>query len=172
MLRINCNIPFKILQKKVQKSPKNYQKSFSEMEKDQKMTEEEKTCQFCAIREANTEKIIESTENTFSFHDRNIDRCKVHIMVCPRKHITNYKFLKKEDLPLLKEMASEAHRLGKKYGKGNKYRLGFHKPPFYSIKHLHLHICVEPITGCYNKIIKYGWNMKHIDTVIHSLEKL
>jgi sulfate adenylyltransferase (ADP) / adenylylsulfatase len=130
-------------------------------------------CPFCDIRDNNPDsRIIEYSQNTFSFHDRNKGRCKVHIMTCPRKHIINYKHLKKEDIPILQEMKAEAHRIGVKYGQGNKFRIGFHKPPFYSIKHLHLHICIEPITGCFNQYIKYGWIMKDIDSVIHGLEKL
>lgn len=96
----------------------------------------------------------------------------MHLLVCPKKHIKNFKFLKKEDLPMLRELAAEANSLGEKYSQGSKFRVGFHKPPFYSIKHLHLHVCVEPITGCFNNYLKYGWNMKGVDSVIEHLSKL
>ncbi len=69
-------------------------------------------------------------------------------------------------------MAEEASRIGLKYGKGDKFRIGFHKPPFYSIKHLHLHVCVEPIKGCFNSIVKYGWVMKDINDIIKNFDKL
>ena len=138
------------IQKTAKINAKNLPKMQNDVKKDVKTAPD---CPFCDIRDNKTEKIVHQSENTFAFHDRNSGRCKVHLMVCPRKCIKNYKYATKDDL-------------------GEKYRLGFHKPPFYSIKHLHLHICVEPINGCYNKIVKYGWNMKHIDDVIKNLEKL
>ena len=44
-------------------------------------------------------------------------------------------------------MKEVAHGIMQKYKPGNRLRLGFHKPPLYSIGHLHLHIVAEPIDG-------------------------
>lgn len=129
-------------------------------------------CAFCDIKTNWKERIIEESPRTFSFYDRNSGRCKVHILICPKKHIKNYNFLNSSDLEMLLEMRQEAHRMGSKYGDGSPYRMGFHIPPFYSIKHLHLHLCIEPIHTCWSKAVTFGLNLKPLDQVIEKLEKL
>lgn len=142
--------------------------SFDEIES----TPKPNGCVFCEILEDQTERVIEQSNRTFSFYDRNTGRCKVHILICPKKHIKNMNHLRREDLPLLAEMREEAHRIAQKYGGGSPYRMGFHIPPFYSITHLHLHLCVEPIYTCWSKAVTFGLNLKPLDSVIESVEKM
>jgi hypothetical protein len=66
-------------------------------------------------------------------------------------------------------MKEVAHGIMQKYKPGNRVRLGFHKPPLYSIGHLHLHIVAEPIVGWYEEKFLHGSNMESLDNVIGNL---
>lgn len=130
-----------------------------------------KDCVFCEIYLKEKKKIIHETPHTFSFHDRSKGGCYKHILVCPKKHIKNVNTIKKEDLEIVKEIKNAGKELAKKFGEGHNSRFGFHKPPFYSVTHLHMHVCVEPISGLWANNITFGWNLKRIDAVIKELEQ-
>ncbi|KAJ8935610.1 hypothetical protein NQ318_017348 [Aromia moschata] len=66
---------------------------------------------------------------------------KHHYLSVPKQHISNVTYLTSDH----KELLDKLIQCGKKVladngGDTNNIRLGFHKPPFNSIDHLHLHI--------------------------------
>ena len=53
----------------------------------------------------------------------------------------------------------------------NKYRFGFHLPPYNSIDHVHLHGFLLPINEWkYDKML-YGWVMTSIEEMVLSYRK-
>lgn len=127
-------------------------------------------CIFCSIYLKEKEKLVHETANTFSFFDRDKGGCYAHLLVCPKRHIKNVNTIEKGDLSLILEMKQVGLELAQMYGKGKEARLGFHRPPFYSIKHLHMHVCVGPIKGIYANYVKFGLNLKRIDSVVQDLQ--
>ncbi|EGC30974.1 hypothetical protein DICPUDRAFT_40671, partial [Dictyostelium purpureum] len=125
-------------------------------------------CPFCCYP---TENIIFQNDNIKVFNDRT-PKATVHYLVCPKIHIESIKTLEPSDLPVLIEMKNVANQIVAEKFPNQKYRLGFHVPPFYSVKHLHLHLLVEPFYKF--KKSKYtpyfgGLWYKDIDTVINEL---
>ncbi|XP_037541076.1 histidine triad nucleotide-binding protein 3-like [Nematolebias whitei] len=103
----------------------------------------DETCIFCSIaHKRNKEtKIIKQNDGLVCFRDI----CPVaphHYLVIPREHIHSCRSLSRRHVELVERMAE----LGRAvlYDQGIKnmedVRLGFHKPPFISVGHLHLHV--------------------------------
>ncbi|KAN0050196.1 hypothetical protein ACTA71_003302 [Dictyostelium dimigraforme] len=105
-------------------------------------------CPFCDYP---ADKIIFQTENVVVFNDRT-PKASVHYLICPKEHIISIKTLSQKDIPVLVEMKQVADQLiAEKFQKQTGIVLGFHSPPFYSVKHLHLHLLVPPFTPKYKK---------------------
>ncbi|XP_044760688.1 histidine triad nucleotide-binding protein 3-like [Coccinella septempunctata] len=69
-----------------------------------------------------------------------------HFLAIPKTHIDNINHLNISHIPLIERMAQKATRVVEDSG-GNiqDILLGFHKPPFNAIDHLHLH-CISPMS--------------------------
>ena len=132
-----------------------------------------KNCPFCDIQnlEEFQERIIWQSEHLFAFFDLHKKTSVEHILLCTKEHIKNINHQEPHHLPELLEMKAEALKIMAKYFPNNEIRLGFHKPPFYSIPHLHLHILALPIKSCwYNRVI-YGCKLESLDKIIQKLEQ-
>lgn len=132
---------------------------------------QKENCTFCRILSSEKEKIIGESENTFAIHTRTNQGFKERLLIIPKVHLKSIKFLKKKDLPILLEMKELGHKVGKEIGKGNKYRLGFHIPPFFSIEHLHLHVCIEPCDSLWKSWVKFGLILRDIDEEIRVIRE-
>ncbi|KAJ2546453.1 hypothetical protein GGH95_006844, partial [Coemansia sp. RSA 1836] len=95
-----------------------------------------KYCVFCSDK---LEKIVYTDENFIAFHDRKPD-AELHLLVIPRTHYGTVKEMTSKELPMVTQMYELGQRLLEERGyTGDMARLGFHRPPFNSIHHLHLH---------------------------------
>eukprot|EP00301_Raphidiophrys_heterophryoidea_P013074 c20419_g1_i1.p1 GENE.c20419_g1_i1~~c20419_g1_i1.p1 ORF type:complete len:146 (+),score=37.37 c20419_g1_i1:159-596(+) len=105
---------------------------------------------------------------------------KYHLLVLPSKeHIPTVKALKPHHVPMLQNMKSVALKLMQDRGyQPNEVTLVFHKPPFCSVYHLHLHVLSPDVfsaTTPFKKQHKYKTTGLHsfwcvgIDEVIASL---
>ncbi|KAK4019968.1 hypothetical protein OUZ56_001966 [Daphnia magna] len=66
---------------------------------------------------------------------------KNHLLIIPREHITDVRSLTVETVKIVEEMVEIGQQLVKEHlGTLVDYRMGFHWPPFNSVKHLHLHV--------------------------------
>jgi diadenosine tetraphosphate (Ap4A) HIT family hydrolase len=63
----------------------------------------------------------------------------------PKKHIVDTNCLTKDDLEMLEKMKSISEKLLNDWNPDEPYRLYFHKARITAIKHLHLHLLVEPM---------------------------
>ncbi|KAJ2843016.1 hypothetical protein IWW36_005700 [Coemansia brasiliensis] len=94
-----------------------------------------KHCVFCHP----LERVVYEDENFIAFHDIKPD-AQLHLLVIPRKHYGTIKELSAEDMPMVKRMYEIGQQLLEERGFiENTARFGFHRPPFNSIHHLHLH---------------------------------
>ncbi|KAJ1877629.1 hypothetical protein H4R99_004867 [Coemansia sp. RSA 1722] len=101
-----------------------------------------KSCVFCNELDR---KVYEDDE-FIAFHDIKPD-ARVHLLVIPRTHFGTIKELKPEDLPMIRRMQEIGKRLLEQEGfSGENARFGFHRPPFNSIHHLHMHCLGLPFT--------------------------
>ncbi|KAM9944786.1 hypothetical protein ACTFIT_009514 [Dictyostelium discoideum] len=131
------------------------------------------TTQGCPFCDYPNDKIIFQTENVIVFNDRT-PKATVHYLICPREHIVSIKTLTQKDIPVLVEMKQVADQLiAEKFPGQSGIVLGFHSPPFYSVKHLHLHLLVPPFTPKFKKhsyAPHFGglW-FKDVNTVINEL---
>lgn len=65
---------------------------------------------------------------------------KYHFQAIPKNHINDPKYLTKDDISLVKELKEGLKVAFGKYDMaGEDILMGFHWPPFNSVKHLHLH---------------------------------
>ncbi|ORX58955.1 histidine triad nucleotide-binding protein 3-like protein [Hesseltinella vesiculosa] len=114
-------------------------------------------CIFCDVTEANGFRIVHQTDDLIAFHDRS-PAGQMHVLIVPRKHIKNMNHLKKDDAALLRSMMALGHTLLEENGYDLKdkaqYRLGFHRPPFNSVQHLHLHVIGLPFRNRF-KTLKF-----------------
>ena len=92
-----------------------------------------KDCIFCDIIKKKDVIVYENDEIVL-FKPRSAD-AEIHLLCCPKKHIKNINSLTNEDIPILEKMKSTAIEYIEKEYKFKNPILGFHIPPFYSIKH-------------------------------------
>ncbi|CAG9790535.1 unnamed protein product [Diatraea saccharalis] len=116
---------------------------------------EKSSCIFCNIVNK-----LEDTE--ILFEDKQVcvfrdikPASKFHILTVPKRHIEDVKSLTTSDKDLAQHMLSVAHEL---LAKNNltvqDARIGYHWPPFRSVKHLHLHtIAPESQMGILGRMI-------------------
>ncbi|KAJ2746475.1 hypothetical protein GGI20_001318 [Coemansia sp. BCRC 34301] len=95
-----------------------------------------KHCVFCS---GLLDRIVYEDDNFIAFHDRKPD-AELHLLVIPRKHYGTVKEMTPKELPMIVQMYELGQRLLKERGyTGDMARFGFHRPPFNSVHHLHLH---------------------------------
>ncbi|XP_059609915.1 adenosine 5'-monophosphoramidase HINT3-like [Phlebotomus argentipes] len=102
----------------------------------------EKNCIFCKIvRKEDSKTVIEhESDNIVIFKDIK-PATEFHYLAVPKRHIKNCKELTMEHKPLLDEMKESLEQLLAEKGVNvaEEGLLGFHWPPFNSVKHLHMH---------------------------------
>ena len=131
-------------------------------------------CPFCIIKETDKDRIVFEDEQIIIFKDR-APVAEVHLLCIPKRHIKNKNYLTKNDLNLLNHMyitSREFIVLNHKDRLMNNINpiFGFHKPPFYSVKHLHMHCIIPPYT---NKIMKClnSCIFKNFDDVVREINE-
>ncbi|KAJ2716466.1 hypothetical protein H4R19_000626 [Coemansia spiralis] len=81
-----------------------------------------------------------------AFYDIKPD-ATLHLLVIPREHRGTVRELAPEDLPMIERMHEIGRRLLEERGfAGELARFGFHRPPFNSVHHLHMHCLGLPFT--------------------------
>uniref|UniRef100_A0A7I4FSH6 HIT domain-containing protein n=1 Tax=Physcomitrium patens TaxID=3218 RepID=A0A7I4FSH6_PHYPA len=100
----------------------------------------------------------------------------MHYLVIPTNHIKTVKDLRpgEEDYSLVSHM----YKLGKSTllhdaPDAAKYRFGFHRPPFNSVDHLHLHCTALPYKSVWRRLkyVSVGWLGAYV-SVEHVLQYL
>ena len=110
-------------------------------------------CLFCGIVAGDIPSdIVHSTETTVAFKDIS-PAAPVHVLVVPRRHITDAAHITAADGPVLADMMMAAHAVAEAAGVGGPdrgYRLIFNIGPdaMNSVPHLHLHVIGgQPLEG-------------------------
>jgi len=73
-----------------------------------------------------------------------------HFLIIPKQHIPNVNCLRREDTPLVEHLNDVASKVMQQQGLdptkySTKYSLGFMKPPYNTVSHLHLHAYSLPL---------------------------
>ena len=130
-------------------------------------------CVFCRIKESDMNRIVYEDEQIIIFKDRS-PVAEIHLLCIPKRHIKNKNYLTKNDLDLLNHMYITARDFMvlnyKEHLINNNIIFGFHKPPFYSITHLHMHCIIPPYTNKIMKIFNYCI-LKDFDDVIREIQE-
>ena len=103
-------------------------------------------CPFCDIPINNRNRILYEDEEIIIFEDIN-PMAYIHLQCIPKQHIKNINSLTYKFISLIEHMKEESiNYITKNYDKVNREDIiqGFHIPPFYTVKHLHLHCIVPP----------------------------
>ncbi|XP_040920359.1 histidine triad nucleotide-binding protein 3-like [Toxotes jaculatrix] len=101
------------------------------------------TCIFCLIASGRDTDAKVLTKNKELVCFRDIDPAAPHhYLVVPRQHIHSCLSLQKEHIGLVKRMAEMGKAVLHEQGITDvkDIRLGFHRPPYISVAHLHLHV--------------------------------
>lgn len=99
-------------------------------------------CVFCRIRDGHCEpgSIVHETDRLVVFRDIRPSATS-HLQIVPRQHIATLNDLKRsaEDHALVREMLETGREVLERLHPGAQLRFGFHRPPFNSVLHLHMH---------------------------------
>ncbi|KAF4320982.1 hypothetical protein BBO99_00005192 [Phytophthora kernoviae] len=81
-------------------------------------------------------------------------RASKHLLVLPHEHIPSVDDLTPADYDLLEHMLTTGKELLAKDGYVNESdcRFGFHRPPFASVSHLHMHCLGLPFIPAWNRL--------------------
>lgn len=127
-------------------------------------------CLFCRFI-VDKKGIIYEDEYVVAFHDHK-PACRIHLQVIPKRHIKNIRFLKKKDAELIAHMKAVGTKLLLQLAPGSEQVFGFHKPPFNSVNHLHLHCMAKPFKSVLKKVFKYWMTFPKPEDVIRGLNSL
>ncbi|KAI9594282.1 putative histidine triad nucleotide binding protein [Syncephalis fuscata] len=101
-------------------------------------------CVFCNIDKDLGFNVIYEDETLVAFHDRT-PAGTMHLLVVPREHVGTVKDLTGQHVELVSNMMDLGKRLLVEFDQDPaKARIGFHRPPFTSVGHLHMHFIVTP----------------------------
>ncbi|XP_015795263.1 histidine triad nucleotide-binding protein 3 isoform X2 [Tetranychus urticae] len=104
-------------------------------------------CIFCSIVSRKAEATIKYEDDAYLAFKDIYPASDTHILIIPKRHIKDIKSLTTDDLPIIERMKDIAINLIRENAlDSNDTRLGFHKPPFNSISHLHLHL-ISPVSN-------------------------
>ncbi|XP_041830977.1 histidine triad nucleotide-binding protein 3-like [Melanotaenia boesemani] len=100
-------------------------------------------CIFCLIandRDTETD-VIKKSKNLVCFRDI-CPAAPHHYLVVPKKHIHSCRSLNSKHISLVEQMIAMGKAVLREQGITDMkdVRFGFHKPPFISVGHLHLHV--------------------------------
>lgn len=101
----------------------------------------ESLCDYCAISNhtANV-RIIDTQNHLIAFKEKD-SSCAKHFIIIPEQHIKNV-HSENATCELLTQMQKFCLKLLDEYGYSKGRKILFNNPPFYTIKHLHLH-CMD-----------------------------
>ncbi|KAK7081155.1 Histidine triad nucleotide-binding protein 3 [Halocaridina rubra] len=104
------------------------------------LTERDK-CIFCKICDGiEPNNIVHQDEDFVVFPDIR-PAAPHHYLIVPRHHYLDVRHLSSQHVPMIEKMVSLSKEvLTTQGGSPDTARLGFHMPPFITVKHLHLHI--------------------------------
>ncbi|GMH45074.1 hypothetical protein BSKO_13031 [Bryopsis sp. KO-2023] len=106
-----------------------------------------KGCTFCRIVQGDQPStIVYRDDRVIAFNDRR-PAAAGHYQVIPRKHIRSVDQIVCEDQPLVSHMHDVGLKILDDRHPGADALFGFHKPPFNSINHLHLHCIALPFNN-------------------------
>lgn len=138
-----------------------------------------KDCPFCAIvqgyLDGRSPSVLFQDSHLVAFQDRN-PSARRHLLVIPVDHVKNVKTLQRSEADF--QLVARMLKLGqslllKDASDGTTLRFGFHRPPFNSVDHLHLH-CIELPYRSWWRPLKYislgSWGS--FLTAEHVLKKL
>ena len=128
-------------------------------------------CVFCEIPIKNRKRILFEDESIIIIKDIN-PISFIHLQCIPKIHIKNINSLTYKNISLIEHMRDVSiNYIISNYEQINKNNIiqGFHIPPFYSVKHLHLHCIVPPYNNCLIKLIKVNCIMRNVDVVLNKL---
>ena len=132
-----------------------------------------KNCPFCKIKETDKNRILYEDELIIIFKDRS-PVADIHLQCIPKVHIKNKNYLTKNELNLLNHMYTKSKEFLELNYKNNLINnnpiLGFHKPPFYSVNHLHMHCIIPPYTNNIMKILN-SCILKDFNDVLKEIEE-
>ncbi|KAF0701387.1 Aste57867_8089 [Aphanomyces stellatus] len=106
-------------------------------------------CKFCHIVAACSNEVIYEEEHISVFrplHPAN----ESHILIVPKQHVRNINHLTGDDLALLVRMKEVAAFVLSQMGFhsfDSDVHLSFHRPPFNSIDHVHMHAMIQDVKG-------------------------
>ncbi|KAJ2388977.1 AAA ATPase cdc48, partial [Coemansia sp. RSA 2559] len=110
-----------------------------------------KYCVFC--NPLDLERIVFENESFIAFHDIKPD-AKLHLLVIPREHFGTVKELAANDQNMIVQMLEIGQTLLAENGfSEDNARFGFHRPPFNSIHHLHMHCLGLPFKPRYAELM-------------------
>ena len=130
-------------------------------------------CVFCEIPIKNRNSILYEDDLIIIIKDIN-PIAHIHLQCIPKIHIKNINSLTYKFISLIEHMKEESiNYITKNYDKVNREDIiqGFHIPPFYTVKHLHLHCIVPPYKNCCLKIFKINCIMRRVDVVLAKLKR-
>jgi sulfate adenylyltransferase (ADP) / adenylylsulfatase len=95
-------------------------------------------CDFCAIvNETLKVRVLNETDSLIAFKSKEPD-CTKHYLIIPKDHIKNI-YSAEVNCSLVTHMQDICNEMLDRDGITYERRMLFHNPPFYSVKHLHLH---------------------------------
>ena len=113
------------------------------------------SCIFCDIIKNKVRPTLAQSKNCAMFASSRPVAAK-HFLVVPLKHVGNIKTLGAQHVGLLEEMQWLAEKTlreeSHEFSAMKQARLVFHKPPFNSVEHLHLHCIVPPFANFWKDI--------------------
>eukprot|EP00960_Hanusia_phi_P037759 753101-Hanusia_phi.AAC.4 len=112
-------------------------------------------CKFCEYASRHTDrKLVFSDDLCVAMESKN-PRADVHLLILPIKHYGCINSLTTIDVPLLRRMSEVGLTLLRERGVPVRC-IGFHRPPFHSVEHLHMH-CIGGSYHPWLQAVRY-WN--------------
>ncbi|KAI0775275.1 HIT-like protein [Trametes elegans] len=102
------------------------------------------SCIFCGASKENGFNVVWENDYYTVFTDIN-PASRHHLQIVPKKHIESVKSLGIQHVNMVKEMIEIGHEvLDNLNVPPHLRRLGFHIPPYISVRHLHMHVQAMP----------------------------
>eukprot|EP00899_Mesostigma_viride_P009167 jgi/Mesvir1/18251/Mv09526-RA.1 len=111
-------------------------------------------CVFCdIIADKEHHRILYHDSKVYAIYDKS-PAARRHILVIPVEHVGTLLSLQRgpEDYDLVKRMHQVGRDLLQKELPHSKQRFGFHRPPFNSVDHLHLHCFALPFQPWWKRL--------------------
>ncbi|KAG1710669.1 hypothetical protein DVH05_013394 [Phytophthora capsici] len=111
-----------------------------------------RACTFCSETLQASNDIVYEDDQVIAMLDR-YPRAKKHVLVIPHEHIPSVDALTPAHYDLLEHMLLTGKEILEKSGFVNdNCRFGFHRSPFASVPHLHLHCLGLPFLPAWNRL--------------------